>query len=92
VHAEHTTVDERSEREIVEDLTAPPPDVRRAVLPEALVVEAVNLRDLPALVVPPDERDTVRISDLQGEQEEESFYRVESAVDKVTCADISVGG
>lgn len=40
------------------------PDVRRAVLAQALVVESVYLRNLPALVVTADQRNAVRVADL----------------------------
>mmetsp|Transcript_27977 Transcript_27977/g.56335 ORF Transcript_27977/g.56335 Transcript_27977/m.56335 type:complete len:299 (-) Transcript_27977:449-1345(-) len=47
VHAEHHVVDDRTQAEHVEDVDAPLPHRRRTVLFEALVVEAVNLGDLP---------------------------------------------
>lgn len=43
MHAEHPSVDDRAQREVVKDLAAPPPDVRAAVLALAFVVEAVDL-------------------------------------------------
>lgn len=83
VHAEDTPVDDSSEGEVVEDLAAVAPDVRGAVLALALVEEAVHLRDLPRLVVPPDERDPVGVSYFVGEQQEEGLDGVEPAVDEV---------
>lgn len=66
--AEDTAVDDSSEGEVVEDLAAVAPDVRGAVLALALVEEAVHLRDLPRLVVPPDERDPVGVAHFVCEQ------------------------
>ena len=43
VHAEHAAVDDGAEREVVEDLAAPAPHVRGAVLALTFVVEAVYL-------------------------------------------------
>eukprot|EP00982_Pelagococcus_subviridis_P015934 31439-Pelagococcus_subviridis.AAC.31 len=51
VDAQHLSVDQRGEGEVIEHVRAPPPRVRVAVLPLALVVESVHLRDLPRLVV-----------------------------------------
>lgn len=50
----HLAVDDGGEAEVVEDLGAVAPDGDGAVLAQALVVEAVDLRDLTALVVAPD--------------------------------------
>lgn len=85
MHAKDTAVDDSGEGEVVEDLAAVTPDVRGAVLALALVEEAVHLRDLPRLVVPPDERDPVGVSYFVGEQQEEGLDGVEPAVDEVAC-------
>ena len=65
VHAEDLVVDHRRQTEVVEDLGAVAPHVHRAVLPQTLVVEAVDLRDLPRLVVAADEGNAVGITHLQ---------------------------
>mmetsp|Transcript_31083 Transcript_31083/g.91139 ORF Transcript_31083/g.91139 Transcript_31083/m.91139 type:complete len:336 (-) Transcript_31083:76-1083(-) len=65
VHAEDLVLDQRRERQVVEDLCAVPPDVDRAVLAQALVIKAVHLRDLPRLVVASDQGDAVRIPHLR---------------------------
>lgn len=85
MHAENTPIDDSSEGEVVEDLAAVAPDVRGAVLALALVEEAVHLRDLPRLVVPPDERDPVGVAHFVGEEKEEGLDGVEPAVDEVAC-------
>jgi hypothetical protein len=89
VNAEDAAVNERAEREVVEDLAAPAPDVRRAELAHALIIKAVHLRDLPTLVVPADERDPVWVPDLEREEEQEGLDRVEAAVDEVACGRFS---
>ena len=52
VDAQHLAIDDSRQREVVEHIRAPPPRVGVPVLPLALVVEPVHLRDLPRLVVP----------------------------------------
>lgn len=64
MHAEDVLVDDGGQAQVVEDLCAVSPDVDAAVLPEALVVEPVHLRDLPALVVAADQRDAFWVADL----------------------------
>lgn len=58
-------VDQRCEREVVEQVREVLPHVGVAVFPEAFVVEAVHLRDLPALVVPSQYGDALAVADLQ---------------------------
>jgi len=62
----HLAVDDGREAEVVEDLGAVAPHGDGAVLAQALVVEAVHLRDLPALVVAPDQGDAVGVANLGG--------------------------
>ena len=88
VDAEDLVLDDGREREVVEDLGAIPPHVDRTVLAQALVVEAVDLRDLPALVVASDERDAVGVAHLEREQQQKRLDRVEAAVDEVTHEEV----
>ena len=83
-------VDRGGQREVVEAVGAGAPHVGVAVLAHALVVEAVDLRDLPRLVVPPDQGHPVRVAHLEREEQQKSLDRVEAPVDKV--AQEEVGG
>jgi hypothetical protein len=62
-----------------------PPDVRAAVLPQALVVEPVDSRDLPRLVVAANERYSIGISYFEAEKEKEGLEGVEAAINEVAC-------
>ena len=84
----HLSVDDGREAEIVEDLGAVPPDGDGAELAEALVVEAVDLRDLARLVVAADERDAVGVADLERQQEQEGLHAVEAPVDEVAHEEV----
>jgi hypothetical protein len=91
VNTEHTPIDDGTQGQVVEHLTAPSPDAApRPVLALTLVVEAVDLRYLPRLVVAADEVHAVGIAHFEGEKEEEGLDGVEAAVDKV--AEEEVGG
>lgn len=61
----HLLVHQRGERQVVEQVCEVLPDVGVAVLPQTLVVEAVDLRDLPRLVVPSQDGDSLRETDLK---------------------------
>lgn len=68
VDSEYPALDDRREAEVIEYLRAVPPNVGATVLAQALVVEAVDLGDLPTLVIAAYERDAVWISHLKREQ------------------------
>lgn len=65
VKTEDLVVDEGREREEVEDVGKVFPDIRVSVFSQALVVEAVDLRDLPRLVVSSQDRDALWVSNLE---------------------------
>lgn len=62
----YLAIDDGRQRQVVEDLGAVSPHGDRAVLAEALVIEAVDLGDLPGLVVSPDQRYPVWVAHLRG--------------------------
>lgn len=62
----YLAIDDGGEGQVVEDLGAVSPHGDRAVLAEALVVEAIDLGDLPGLVVSPDQRYPVWVAHLRG--------------------------
>ena len=66
MNAQHRVIDDGREAEAVEDVDARLPHGGVAVLFEALVIEAVNLRDLAALMVSTDEGDPFGVADLCG--------------------------
>ena len=76
------------EGKVVEQVSQVLPDIGIAVFAQALVVEAVDLGDLPALMVPPDKVDPVRVPHLQGQQEQEGLHAVEPTVNKVSHEEI----
>jgi hypothetical protein len=88
VHAEYLSVDDSGKGEIVKNFGAITPYGDGSVLPEALVVESVDLRDLSRLVVASYQHDAIRISDFEGEEEEKRFNTVESSVDKVSQEEV----
>ena len=69
MHAKHLPVHNGRERQVVKNLAAPAPNVRRAILPLAFVEKTVDLCDLPRFVVAADERDSLRVSHLEREEE-----------------------
>ena len=69
MQAENLVVDQGSERKIVEEVGEVLPDIGVAVFSQAFVVEAIDLRDLSGFVVAAENRDSLRIADLEGDEE-----------------------
>ena len=88
VNTEDLAVYDGWEGEIVEYLCAVSPDRDTPVLPETLVIEPVHLGDLSALVVSSDQINPVRVANLQGQQQQEGFHTVESAVHEISHEEI----
>lgn len=88
MHAEDLIIDHSSDGEIVEDLGEGTPDVERAVLADALIVETVDLRDESGFVVASEQGDPVFVPDLECQQHEECLNAVPSAIDIIAKEDV----
>mmetsp|Transcript_18257 Transcript_18257/g.47080 ORF Transcript_18257/g.47080 Transcript_18257/m.47080 type:complete len:290 (-) Transcript_18257:265-1134(-) len=92
VGAEDLVLDKRCKRQVVEQVGERLPHGRAAVLAQALVVEAVHLRDLPALVIAAQEPDPARPSHLERHDERRALNRVIPTVHIVAKEDeVGVG-
>lgn len=85
MYTEYLAVHHASQAQVVKHLTAISPHTRAPKLAQALVVEAIHLRDLPRFVVAANEGDAIRVADFEGEEEKERLDGVEPAVDIVAC-------
>ena len=65
VEAEYVIIDEGRQGEVVKEVGEELPNVGASVLANALVVEAVDLRNLPGFVVAAKDEDSVGISHLE---------------------------
>ena len=84
VKTEDLVVDQGGKRQVVEQIGEVFPHVGIAVLAQALVVEAVHLRDLPRLMVSTQNRDALGVSDLERDQESHSLDGEVTTIDIVT--------
>jgi hypothetical protein len=76
VKAEDFILNHRCYWQIVEEVGKQLPDSRALVLPNTLVIEPIHLCDLPALMIPPCDRNSIREPDLQHDQERKAFHAV----------------
>lgn len=81
--AEHTSIDDSPQAEVVKNIAAVPPNVDRSVLALTLVIKAVDLGDLPRLMVTPNEGNAIWVADFQGKKKEERFDGIEASIDKI---------
>lgn len=64
----YLAIDDGGQAEVVKDLGAVAPHSHRAIFAQALIIEAVDLGDLAALVIAPDQSDAVWVSNLGQDQ------------------------
>ena len=79
----HLVLHKPRERQVVEQVSEGLPDVCASILPQALIVEAINLGDLPALVVATKDGDAVPVADLEGHEQRHRLDRVVPSIDVI---------
>jgi hypothetical protein len=85
VQTEDLVVDQGCEWEVVEKVRKVLPDVGVAVLPEAFVVEAVDLCDLARFVVSAENGDALWVPDLERDEEGHSLNGEVASIDVIAC-------
>jgi len=88
VKTEDLVVNEGSEREIIEEVCEVLPYIGIAVFSKALIVEAIDLSDLAGLVVSTENCDSLRVSDLKGNEEGDGLDRVITSINIVAHEEI----
>ena len=73
MQAEDLIVNESGQGEVIEEISEELPHIGVAVLPQAFVVEAVNLSDLAGFVVSSQDGDALGISNLESDKKRYRF-------------------
>lgn len=92
MQTEDTVLNDRGQWQVVEERGEVLPDIRVAVLSQALIVEAVHLRDLFALVVATENRDSAGVANLEAHEQGNCLDRVVATIDVVSHEEIVVLG
>jgi hypothetical protein len=92
VQTEDLVVDEGGERQVVEEVCEVLPDVCIAVLSQALVVEAVDLRDLAGFVVAAEDGDAAGVSYLERDKQRDRLDGEVASVDIVAWGRLAFSG
>lgn len=83
MNTENAPINNSPEGQIIKNLAAISPYIRRPVFPLTLVIETIHLRDLTRLMIASDKRNAVRVAHFVGKEQEERLNGVEATVDKV---------
>ena len=83
VRAEYLILDHRRQRHEIKKIGKRLPNSRVSVLPHALVVKPVHLRDLSRLVIPTNDRHPIRIPHLERDDQRHRLHRVVPAIDVI---------
>lgn len=83
MHTEYLIINHYAQCEEVEHISEVMPDIRVAVFPRTLGVEAVGLGDAARFMVPADEMNTRRVSEFKADEERDRFDGEEAAVNVV---------
>jgi hypothetical protein len=84
VKTEDLVVDQGSEGEVVKEVGEILPDISVSVFAKTLVVETVDLGDLTGLVVSSKDGDSLRVSDLEGDEKGDGLDRVVTSINIIT--------
>lgn len=76
------------QRQVIEQVGEVLPDVGIAILAEALIIEAVDLGDLPTLVVASENRDSVLEAHLEAHEQRHGLHAVVSTIYVVSHEEI----
>jgi hypothetical protein len=83
VEAEDLVVDEGGQGEVIEEVSEVLPYAGVAILAETFIVEAVDLRDLAGFVISTEDRDSLGVSDFEGNEQGDGLNGVVSTIDIV---------
>jgi hypothetical protein len=92
VDRKNLAINNSRQTHIIKQLTAIPPHICTSKLSHALIIEPIDLRDLPNLMVSSDQGNPVGIANFEGEKEKKGLDTVESTIDKVAHEEVVGGG
>jgi hypothetical protein len=86
-------VDQSRQGQIIEQVREKLPNVGIPILSQTLVVEPIDLGDLPRLVVTPEDGHSISVTEFQGDEQGDGLDRVVASVDVVAHEEVvGVGG
>ena len=86
--AENLIFDDSCQRQVVKEVRQVLPHVGVAVLAKAFVIEAVNLGDLPALVIASEDSDPFPVAHFEADEQRDGLDGVVASVHVVTHEEV----
>jgi hypothetical protein len=74
MNAEYLIINDGTKSKEVKDICAVSPNIDCSVFSDTLIIETIDLCDLPALVVSSDKCHTLGVSDFQSQEEQECLH------------------
>lgn len=91
--AAHLIINQRGQRKVIKQICKELPNVRIPIFPQTLVIKPINLSNLSRLVIPSQDRHSISVSQLECNEQSDSFNRVVSTINIVTHEEVvGVGG
>ncbi len=88
MQAENLILNDCSQRQVVKKVSQEFPNIRVSIFPHALVVEAIDLGDLARFMVTPQNADSIRVSNLEANEQRHRLHRVVASVHVVTHEEV----
>jgi hypothetical protein len=84
VNTKHPAVNNCAKSKIVKHFATPSPNITAPIFPLTFVVKPINLGDLTRFVITSDKGYTIWIANFESEEEQKSFHRVKTPINKIT--------
>lgn len=81
-------INQSCERQIIKEIGEEFPNVRIAILPQALVVETIDLSDLSTFMISTEDRHSISVTDLEGHQERDGLDRVITSIHVISHEEV----
>lgn len=88
MQAENLVLNDRSQRQVVKKVSKEFPNICVSILSHALVVEAIDLGDLARFMVTPQNADSIRVANLEANEQRHRLHRVVASVHVVTHEEV----
>ena len=88
MNAENLLVNDGRQWQEVHYLCAVAPDIDRAILAQALIVKAIDLRYLPRLMIASNKRNVRRVPNLESKEEKKCLDTVKATIDKIAHEEV----
>ena len=84
MHTQYFIINKRNKRQIIKNIGKILPDIQGPILPQTLIIEPINLRNLPRLMIAPQQYNPILIAYLVDQQQQKCLNTIEPTIYKIT--------